>query len=80
MAVDFKDLMKIKWYYQVLIVAAVCGALLAGVWYQFLTPIEVDIQTRTAKMDELQKTIEANFDPNKRVDTDLRDLWASSQS
>ena len=32
------------------------------------------------KGDELQKTIEANFDPNKRVDTDLRELWASSQS
>lgn len=30
--------------------------------------------------DELQKLIEANFDPNKRVDTDLRELWTSSQN
>ena len=30
--------------------------------------------------DDLQKIIEANFDPNKRVDTDLRELWTSSQN
>ena len=30
--------------------------------------------------DELQKLIEANFDPNKRVDTDLRELWTGSQN
>jgi len=30
--------------------------------------------------DDLQKLIEANFDPNKRVDTDLRELWTGSQN
>ena len=30
--------------------------------------------------DDLQKLIEASFDPNKRVDTDLRELWTSSQN
>jgi len=30
--------------------------------------------------DDLQKIIDANFDPNKRVDTDLRELWTSSQN
>jgi len=30
--------------------------------------------------DDLQKIIEANFDPNKRVDTDLRELWTNSQN
>jgi len=40
-------------------------------------PLKVRLEQ---KGDELQKTIEANFDPNKRVDTDLRELWASSQS
>jgi hypothetical protein len=29
---------------------------------------------------DLQATIEAAFDPSKRVDTDLRDLWANSQN
>lgn len=32
------------------------------------------------KGDDLQKLIEANFDPNKRVDTDLRELWTASQN
>ena len=30
--------------------------------------------------DDLQKIIETNFDSNKRVDTDLRELWISSQN
>lgn len=33
-----------------------------------------------SKGDDLQKLIEANFDPNKRVDTDLRELWTGSQN
>lgn len=30
--------------------------------------------------DELVKLIENNFDPNKRVDTDLREIWSAGQS
>jgi tetratricopeptide (TPR) repeat protein len=45
-----------------------------------LFPDKAALKTRLAQQgDELKNTIEANFDPNKRVDTDLRDLWASSQ-
>ena len=29
--------------------------------------------------DELVKAIENNFDPNKRVDTDLREIWSNGQ-
>jgi len=29
--------------------------------------------------DQLAKLIENNFDPNKRVDTDLREIWADGQ-
>jgi hypothetical protein len=29
--------------------------------------------------DQLAKLIENNFDPNKRVDTDLRDIWLNGQ-
>jgi len=32
------------------------------------------------KGDQLKATIEANFDPSKRVDTDLKELWANSQN
>ncbi len=45
-----------------------------------LFPNSQELKTRLAqKGDDLKNTIEANFDPNRRVDTDLRDLWASSQ-
>jgi type IV pilus assembly protein PilO len=57
MAIDFKDLGKLKWYYQLLLTVLVCGGLLALVWYQFLAPIQQEIQTKTAQIDELQKTI-----------------------
>jgi len=57
MALDFKDLAKLKWYYQVLVVGAICGGLLAGFWYQFLAPIQSEIEAKNAKFAELQQTI-----------------------
>ena len=51
MALEFT---KLKWYQQVLIVGSICGAFLAGFWYQFLTPIETEIQVKSAKVSELQ--------------------------
>jgi type IV pilus assembly protein PilO len=67
MALDFKDLAKLKWYYQVLIVATVCGGLLGGVWYQFLSPKQDDIATKTKQVDELQKTIANAQQQQKRL-------------
>jgi type IV pilus assembly protein PilO len=57
MAVAFKDLAKLKWYTQVLLVSVVCGSLLAGFWYQFLTPIQNDIQAKKGKVGELQTVV-----------------------
>jgi type IV pilus assembly protein PilO len=57
MALDFKDLGRMKWYYQVLLVAVLCGGLLAGFWYVFLTPIQQDILGKTAKAKELQQVV-----------------------
>ena len=57
MAIDFKDFQRLKWYSQVLIVAGVCGGFLALVWYQFLVPIQEGITTKTAQLDELERTI-----------------------
>ena len=67
MALDFKDLGKLKWYYQALLVAGVCGGLLALFWYQFLTPIDADIQARMASLDELQKTIAKSLQQQKQL-------------
>lgn len=46
-----------------------------------LFPNNMDLKNRLAhEGDELKDLIEANFDPAKRVDTDLRELWANSQN
>ena len=79
MAVEFKDLMKLKWYYQVALVAGVCGALLAGAWYQFLSPIQDDIVQRTKQVDDLQKTIAKSLQQEKeleKIKQDAIDLQA----
>src|SRR5215813_3267714 len=60
MALEFKDFSRLKWYYQVLIVGSICGGLLAGFWYQYLTPIQTDIDAKTAKVVELQQIVAKN--------------------
>ena len=62
---DLKDFQKMKWYYQVLIVGAVCGGLLAGFWYQFLTPIQTDIDAKTKQASDLQATINKSLAQQK---------------
>ena len=57
MAIDFKDLAKLKWYNQVLLVAGVCGGLLALLWYQVLTPIQMDIESKNSTLSGLKLTI-----------------------
>lgn len=57
MALDFKDMAKLKWYYQVLIVAGVCGGLFGLFWYEYLQDIQQQIVTKTTQVQELQKTI-----------------------
>ena len=67
MALDFKDIAKLKWYYQVLLVAGVCGGLLAGFWYQYLTPINDDIQNRTKTLTDLQAVIAKSLQQQKQL-------------
>jgi len=67
MAIDFKDMAKLKWYYQVLIVGAICGGLLAGVWYQFLAPKQEDVDTKTKQVEELQRTIAKSLQQQKQL-------------
>ena len=57
MALEFKDLGKLKWYYQALLVAAICGGALAAVWYYYLTPIQVTIEQDTQKVNELRALV-----------------------
>ncbi len=59
MAVDFKDFQKLKWYYQVLIVAGVSGGLLFLAWYQYpgLSQMQADIVAKQGQFDEMQKNL-----------------------
>jgi type IV pilus assembly protein PilO len=57
MAIDFKDFAKLKWYYQILVVAAVCGGLLGLLWYQVLTPINTEIESKNGTLSGLKQTI-----------------------
>jgi len=57
MAIDFKDFAKLKWYYQIVVVAAVCGGLLGLLWYQVLTPINTEIESKKGTLDGLKQTI-----------------------
>jgi type IV pilus assembly protein PilO len=67
MAVDFKDFAKLKWYYQIVIVAAVCGGLLFGLWYQFLSPIELEIEGKNATLNDLRQTIAKSLQQQKML-------------
>jgi type IV pilus assembly protein PilO len=57
MELGFKGLSNLSSVKQVLLVVMVCGALLAGFWYQFLSPIQTDIESKTAKMNELKAVV-----------------------
>lgn len=57
MAADLKSFLKLRWHYQLLIIAGVCGALLGGFWYQYLSPIEAEIATKKTNLEQLQQTV-----------------------
>jgi type IV pilus assembly protein PilO len=57
MELGFKGLSNLSSVKQVLLVVVVCGALLAGFWYQFLSPIQTDIESKTGKMNELKAIV-----------------------
>jgi type IV pilus assembly protein PilO len=54
MALELKDLAKLKWYQQVLLVAVVSGGLLAGFWHQYLQPLKAAIESKNGKVTDLQ--------------------------
>lgn len=49
---------KLQWYVQVLIVAAVCGGALGGVWYMWLSPIQVVIADQEKKLAEITAKVD----------------------
>jgi type IV pilus assembly protein PilO len=79
MAVDFKDLAKLKWYYQVLLVAAVCGGLLGLFWYEVLSGMQADVDAKKVKEGELRQVVaksEAQSRELERIKKDALELQA----
>lgn len=63
--IDTKSFGKLKWYYQVLIVAGVCGLVLGGVWFQFLSPIQDDIAGKQKQVTDLQQQVAKSLQQQK---------------
>ena len=76
MAIDFKDFAKLKWYYQILIVAGVCGGVLGLLWYQFLAPMKTDNETKTATLTGLRQTIAKSEAQQKMLEQLKKDSLA----
>ena len=54
---DFSDFNRLAWYYQGLIVIGVAGGLLALVWWQVLTPLQAEVDTKQGQLDQLNQEI-----------------------
>ena len=74
-----KGLQKLKWYYQVLIVSVVCAGLLALLWYQYLAPIQADIDSKNAQLADLKRVIAKSLEQQKilaQIKMDCEELQA----
>lgn len=61
MAPNLNAFTKLKWYYQVVAVAGLSGALLGAVWYQFLDPIQTQITEKGGQLTKLQQEVAASL-------------------
>src|SRR6185436_12209010 len=57
MASGLKDFSKLQWYYQMLIVGGFCGLLLGLAWYQYLSPIQVEIEGKKIELDAVKAQV-----------------------
>jgi Tfp pilus assembly protein PilO len=62
---DMKGFSQLKWYYQILVVAGVCGLVLGGFWYQFLAPIQDQITAKSKQMTDLQLQVAKSLQQEK---------------
>ena len=67
---------KLKGYVQVLIILGICGALLAGVWYVFMTPIELEITAQEAKITDLNSKLDKSRAQKARFDQFKKEVQA----
>jgi type IV pilus assembly protein PilO len=65
---DIKNFQKLKWYYQVVIVAGVCGGLLGLLWYQYLSPLETEIAAKQENVNQLTAQIAKSLQQKMALD------------
>ena len=56
---------KLKWYQQLLTVAVICGLILGAVWYQYLSPMQDEINTKQKQMADLQQQVAKSLQQEK---------------
>src|SRR2546430_2292900 len=64
-ALDFKIFTKKKRYIQVLIVSGVCGLILAGAWYEFLSPMQDEVAAKKKQVEDLQAQVTKSMQQKK---------------
>jgi len=64
-AMDMKAFTKLKWYYQILIVGALCGLALTGVFYYFLSPMQDEITAKQKQRAELEQQVAKSLQQQK---------------
>ena len=67
---------KLKWYVQILIVAVVCGGALGAVWYWVLSPISMEIETKSKEASEIQARVDKSLKLKATYDQFKKDAQA----
>jgi type IV pilus assembly protein PilO len=63
---SFGSLGKLKWYYQIVLVAGISGALLGLVWYQYLSPMQEQVGAKQQELNTLNLQV-ARSQAQKKV-------------
>src|SRR4051812_14229446 len=64
-ALDLKAFTRLKWFYQIAIVAGVFGALVGGFWYTYLAPMTTQITEKQDQLTKLQQEVAKSLQQKK---------------
>jgi type IV pilus assembly protein PilO len=57
MTIEYSDFAKLKWHVQGVIVVLVAGSLLGLLWYQFLSPMEIEIAEKETRLTQIRAEV-----------------------
>src|SRR5689334_19619869 len=64
-AIDLKGFTTLKWFYQLVIASSECELMSAGVWYQYLSPMQEDNAGKQKQMNDLQAQVAKSLQQQK---------------